>query len=227
MSAKLIIIFLVFILIFPSCLLKFKLLSKWNYVLQVLIIFFGVMELLLAGEVIKQKNFKFFITFIAASILWVGILLIITNIRLTKLQPIAFATAHLELNIKPTKIDHSKMGPSPLVGIDLILIKGKIKHPFMRITNSISWGKKGLAETLHFDYAMDWFSVGVGEPFDFIDKYEAIEFTLFMLPKNTDITKGKCVFTFNGIVRREIKIPPQKTSFYFVYYVKPKGKKKN
>lgn len=100
--------------------------------------FFGVMELLLAGEVIKPKNFKFYITFIAASILWVGILLIITNIRVTKLQPIAFATAHLELNIKPTKIDNSKMGPSSLVGIGLTLIKGKITHPFMRITNSTS-----------------------------------------------------------------------------------------
>ena len=226
MSAKLIIIFLVFILIFPSCLLKFKLLSKWNYLLQGLIIFFGVMQLLLTGEVIKPKNFKFYITFIAASIMWVGILLIITNIRLTKLQPIAFATAHLELNIKPTKIDKSKMGPSPLVGIGLILIKGKITHSFMRITNTISWGRKGLAETLYLDYAMDWFSVGFGEPFDFIDKYEAIEFTLFMLPKNTEITKGMCVFIFNGFLRREIKILPQKTSLYSVYYFKPKRKKK-
>lgn len=73
---------------------------------------------------------------------------------------------------------------------------------------------------------MDWFSVGVGEPFDFIDKYEAIEFTLFMLPKNTEITKGRCVFTFNGIARREIKIPPQKTSLYSVYCVKQKKRKK-
>ncbi len=227
MSIKIIIAFLVLILILPSCLLKFILLSKWNYVIQGLVILFGAIELLLSSEVIKLKNFKFYLTFFAASILWFGILLIIINLRLTKLQPIAFATAHLELNIKPTKIDKSKMGPSPLVGIDLVKVKGKINHHFMRIANTTSWGRTGLAEILHIDYSMDWFSVGYGEPFDFIDKYEAIEFTLFMLPKNTEIIRGRCVFTFNGIIRREIKIPPQKISLFSVYYINPKKKKKN
>lgn len=206
---------MVLIFIVPSCLLKFKLLSIWNYTIQGSIIIFSVLALLITAEVLEPKNLKFYLKIIPAFILLFGVLLIIINLRLTKLQPIAFATAYLELSFKPTKIDDSKMEESELVGIDLI--KEKTALPFMRYKHGVSWGRKGLAEELKLYYVMDWFSIGYGEPFDFIDKYDTIGFAVYMLPENTEITKGRCVFIFNGVKRKEIEIPPQKTFLWSVY----------
>lgn len=221
-TRTIIIISLALIFIIPSCLLDFELLSIFNYIIQIMIILFCGLELLIAAEVLKPKNVKHYLVIIPAYVLLVGVLLIIINIRLGKLQPIAFATAHLELSIKPSKIDESKMDAKTFGDVELV--KGKVSHPFMQLRNASSWGRKGLVDTLHLDYAMDWFSEGYGRPFDFIDKYETIGFAVWMLPAGTEIIEGRCVFTFNGIIRREIKIPSQKVPSYYSVYSNPEKK---
>lgn len=212
--------------IFPF-LFKFKLLSYYKLAIQALIIVLGFIGVIISIGKRKAKNLKSYLITIGTFIFVFGSLLILTDVRLKELQPIAFATARLELHLSPTKVDKSKMdAPQPLIGIDLMIKGDRIEH-FMQIRDGISWGRKGLASELHLNYAMDNHSVGYGKTFDFIDDYDAIMFTLWMLPQSTKIIKGRCIFTFNSIVSREIKIPPQKTDFVgSIYYINPKKKKR-
>ncbi len=219
MSARIIIgaIFII-LLIGIHFFFGFKLLSRYNQIIQLLIVLLAIFEAGIALEWFKPKPAKDYLVMVAVGLFILGVFLIFINQRLEDLQPIAYATAHVELNIQPTKIDDSKMNSESLS--DMSLVKNStVSHPFMQRKNSTAWGREGLINTLHLDYTMDWFSVGYGEPFDFIDKYDAIELAVFMLYKDTKIISGRCIVTFNGFVRREIEIPPQKVSeFYHIFF---------
>ena len=159
----------------------------------------------------KDKKIPY-LALIAATLF---LLIVFIDKRISKLEPINSAEAHLELNIKPVKIEIQK---NPWYGW-ITLPKDKQAPIFMIAKNPPElWGAKGgQIDHIKLDFKLDVDSPFAGKPLSSIENNKVIQFYIF-INRRIEVISGRCVFTFNGVKKKELSIPTQTPTFFNEIY---------
>lgn len=211
MKKKLLILLLfAIVLLLPLFLFNYGYLKRYLFCAQLLIIILALIDFFI--QLSKREHLKRILITIAGFIAVLGFVNFLGTNRLDYLEPIASAKANLKLNIKPISFEIQK---NPWYAW-IVLPKGK---PFMEAKNPpITFGIMNKISHIELDFTLHEDSPVIRQPVDYVESMQRLEIWQLFMNRTIEVIDGKCVFTFNGKIKREYEIPPQKSQLNIIYF---------
>jgi len=82
----------------------------------------------------------------------------------------------------------------------------------------LTFGNRNKTSYIELDFTLSEDSPVIGQPVDYVDSMQRLEIWQFFMNRTIEVIDGKCIFTFNGKIKREYEIPPQKSNLIIIYF---------
>lgn len=206
----LILLLLAIVLLLPLFLFNYDYLKRYLFFVPLLVIILGLIDFFI--QLSKREHLKRILITIAGFIVVLGFVSFLGTNRLDYLEPIASATANLKLNIEPISFEIQEVPWYAWI----VLPKGK---PFMEAKNlPITFGNRNKISYIELDFTLHEDSPVIRQPVDYVESMQRLEIWQLFMNRTIEVIDGKCVFTFNGKIKREYEIPPQKSQLNIIYF---------